>query len=160
MGRIEQRMKELGLELPPPWTPRGAFLPFQREGSLVFLSGQICEWGGAVTCEGPVSEDPVRQGATSVPDAQAGAKICALNLIYALRLACEGDLDRVRKIIRLGGFVNCVSGFASSPLVINGATQIFIDVFGDAGRHARTAIGVSGLPGNAAVEVDAIVAID
>ena len=155
MGRIEQRIKELGLELPPPWIPRGAFLPFQREGSLVFLSGQICEWGGAVTCEGPVGE-----GATSIIDAQAGAKICALNLIYALRLACEGDLDRVRKIIRLGGFVNCTPGFPSSPLVINAATQVFIDVFGDAGRHARTAIGVSGLPGNAAVEVDAIVAID
>jgi enamine deaminase RidA (YjgF/YER057c/UK114 family) len=93
-------------------------------------------------------------------DAQAGAKICALNLIYALKLACEGDLDRVRKVMRLGGFVNCVPGFASSPLVINAATQVFIDVFGDAGRHARTAIGVSGLPGNAAVEVDAIVAID
>ena len=155
MGRIEQRMKELGLELPPPWVPRGAFLPFQREGSLVFLSGQICEWGGAVTCEGPVGE-----GAISILEAQAGAKICALNLIYALKLACEGDLDRVRKVMRLGGFVNCVAGFPSSPLVINGATQVFVDVFGDAGRHARTAIGVSGLPGNAAVEVDAIVAID
>ena len=155
MGRIEQRMKELGLELPPPWIPRGAFLPFQREGSLVFLSGQICEWNGAVTCEGPVGE-----GGASMIDAQAGAKICALNLIYALKLACEGDLDRVRKVMRLGGFVNCVPGFASSPLVINAATQVFIDVFGDAGRHARTAIGVSGLPGNAAVEVDAIVAID
>ena len=155
MGRIEQRMKELGLELPPPWVPRGAFLPFQREGSLVFLSGQICEWGGAVTCEGPVGE-----GAISILEAQAGAKICALNLIYALKLACEGDLDRVRKVMRLGGFVNCVAGFPSSPLVINGATQVFVDLFGDAGRHARTAIGVSGLPGNAAVEVDAIVAID
>jgi len=155
MGRIEQRMKDLGLELPPPWVPRGAFLPFQREGSLVFLSGQICEWNGAVTCEGPVGE-----GATSIADAQEAAKICALNLIYALKLACEGDLDRVRQVMRLGGFVNCTPGFASSPLVINGATQVFIDVFGDAGRHARTAIGVSGLPGNAAVEVDAIVAID
>jgi enamine deaminase RidA (YjgF/YER057c/UK114 family) len=155
MGRIDQRMKELGLELPPPWSPRGAFLPFQREGSLVFLSGQICEWNGPVTCEGPVGE-----GATSVIEAQEAAKICALNLIYALKLACEGDLDRVRRVMRLGGFVNCTPGFASSPLVINGATQVFIDVFGDAGRHARTAIGVTGLPGNAAVEVDAIVAID
>jgi enamine deaminase RidA (YjgF/YER057c/UK114 family) len=155
MGRIEQRMKDLGLELPPPWVPRGLFLPFQREGSLVFLSGQICEWDGAVTCEGPVGE-----GATSIIDAQAAAKICALNLIYALKLACEGDLDRVRQVMRLGGFVNCTPGFPSTPLVINGATQVFIDVFGDKGRHARTAIGVSGLPGNAAVEVDAIVAID
>ena len=133
MGRIDQRMKELGLELPPPWVPRGAFLPFQREGQLVFLSGQICEWNGAVTCEGPVGADlaradSAREGATSVLDAQAAAKICALNLIYALKLACDGDLDRVRKIIRLGGFVNCTPGFPSSPLVINGATQLFIDV--------------------------------
>lgn len=154
MNRIEQRLKDLGLELPPPWTPRGEFLPFRREDNLVFLSGQICEWDGVVTCHGPVGD-----GATSVEEAMAGAKICALNLIYALKLACEGDLERVSQVIRLGGFVNCVPYFAFSPLVINGATRVFIDIFGDAGRHARTAVGVSGLPGNAAVEVDAVVAL-
>lgn len=155
MGRIDDRLRELGVEFPTPTTPRGNFLPFRREGSLVFLSGQICEWNGAVTCEGAVGE-----GGVSVEGAAAAARVCAIRLLYALKLACDGDLDRVRSVVRLGGYVNCVPGFAWSPLVINGATQLFIDVFGDAGRHARTAIGVSGLPGNASVEVDAVVAID
>lgn len=155
MGRIEARLKELDITFPTPTTPRGNFLPFRREGSLVFLSGQICEWNGAVTCEGPVGD-----GGVSVEAAAQAARVCAIRLLYALRLACDGDLDRVREIVRLGGYVNCMPGFAWSPLVINGATQLFIDVFGEAGRHARTAIGVAGLPGNASVEVDAIARID
>jgi len=154
MGRIEQRMRELGLESPPPSQPRGTFLPFRREGSLVFLSGQICEWGGAVTLEGPVGE-----GGVSVEEAAKAARVCALRLLHGLRLACDGDLDRVTQVVRLGGFVNCVPGFPWSPLVINGASEVFIDLFGEAGQHARTAVGVCGLPGNAAVEVDAVVAI-
>lgn len=154
MGRIDQRLDELGLTLPPPWTPRGAFLPFHRDGHLVFLSGQICEWDGKVTCTGPVGP-----GGLDIATAQAAAKVCALNLLYTMRMACDGDLDRVGTVLRLGGFVNCVPGFGDSPAVINGATQVFIDVFGEAGRHARTAVGVSGLPGNAAVEVDAVVAL-
>ena len=154
MGRIDQRLEELGLTLPPPWTPRGAFLPFRRDGTLVFLSGQICEWEGQVTCAGPVGP-----GGIDIPTARAAARICALNLLHTLRLACEGDLDRVASVLRLGGFVNCHSGFGDSPAVIDGATQLFIDVFGEAGRHARTAVGVAGLPGNASVEVDAVVAL-
>lgn len=155
MGKIEARLKELGIEFPNPTPPRGNFLPFRREGSLVFLSGQICEWNGAVTCEGAVGD-----GGVSIEAAAQAARVCAIRLLYALKLACDGDLDRVRTIIRLTGYVNCVQGFASSPLVINGATQLFVDVFGEAGRHARTAIGVSGLPGNASAEVEAIVAVD
>ena len=154
MGRIDDRLQSLGLALPQPWVPRGQFLPFRKEGGLVYLSGQINEWDGAVTCQGPVGD-----GGVDVPTAQAAARICALNLLYALRLACDGDLDRVSRVLRLGGFVNCVPGFAQSPQVINGATALFIDLFGDDGWHARTAIGVAGLPGNAAVEVDAIVAL-
>jgi enamine deaminase RidA (YjgF/YER057c/UK114 family) len=154
MGRIDDRLQALGLELPQPWTPRGQFLPWRREGRTVFLSGQINEWQGEVTCQGPVGE-----GGVDIPAAQAAARVCALNLLYALRLACDGDLDRVDRVLRLGGFVNCVPGFAFSPLFINVATAVFIDLFGDAGWHARTAIGVAGLPGNAAVEVDAIVAL-
>ena len=155
MGRIDERLRQLGIEFPQPTQPRGNFLPFRREGSLVFLSGQICEWNGAVTCEGPVGD-----GGVSVETAAQAARVCAIRLLYGLRLACDGDLDRVRSIVRLGGFVNCVPGFAWSPLVINGATQVFVDVFGEAGQHARTAVGVSGLPGNASVEVDAIASID
>lgn len=155
MGKIETRLRGLGLEFPQPTTPRGNFLPFRREGSMVFLSGQICEWNGAVTCEGPVGD-----GGVAIETAAQAARICAIRLLYALKLACDGDLDRVRAMARLTGYVNCVPGFAWSPLVINGATQLFVDVFGEAGRHARTAVGVSGLPGNASVEVEGIALID
>lgn len=152
MSDAEKRLAELGLELPPDWKPRGQFLPFSRDGNTVYLSGQICEWAGAVTHSGPVQETPEGLEAGKV-----AAQVCALNLLYRLREACEGDLDRVEKVLRLGGFVNCMPGFASSPIVINGATEIFIALFGDQGWHARTAVGVSGLPGNASVEVDAVV---
>lgn len=152
MSVAEQRLAELGLELPPDWTPRGQFLPFRKDGTTVYLSGQICEWDGAVTHLGPVQDTPAGLDA-----GRAAARICALNLLYRLRQACKGDLDRVDCILRLGGFVSCQPGFASSPAVINGATEVFVALFGNAGWHARTAVGVSGLPGNAAVEVDAIV---
>lgn len=151
-SQVEQRLADLGLELPPDWTPRGQFLPFRKDGSIVYLSGQICEWDGAVTHTGPVLDSP-----DAIEDARAAAQICALNLVYRLREACDGDLDRVDMILRLGGFVNCLSGFPNSPAVINGATELFIALFGAQGWHARTAVGVSGLPGNASVEVDAIV---
>lgn len=152
MSRAEDRLIEMGLKLPPDWTPMGQFLPFRRDGTTVYLSGQVCEWNGAVTHTGPVPNTP-----EGIETGREAARICALNLIYRLREACEGDLDRVDCVLRLGGFVNCASGFPASPLVINAATEIFIALFGDDGWHARTAVGVSGLPGNASVEVDAIV---
>lgn len=152
MVDFEQKLAKLGLALPPDWTPRGQFLPFRRDGAVVYLSGQICEWAGEVTHSGPVADTP-----EGIADGQAAARVCALNLIYRLREACEGDLGRVESILRLGGFVNCTSGFPNSPAVINGATEVFIALFGEQGWHARTAVGVSGLPGNASVEVDAIV---
>lgn len=152
MSSVEERLGELGLELPPDWTPRGQFLPYRRDGNIVYLSGQICEWAGEVTHIGAVEDTP-----KGITEAKAAARVCALNLLYRLRDACDGDLDRVDCILRLGGFVNCQTGFANSPSVINGATELFIAVFGEAGWHARTAVGVSGLPANASVEVDAIV---
>jgi enamine deaminase RidA (YjgF/YER057c/UK114 family) len=151
-SQVEKRLEVLGLELPPDWTPRGQFLPFRKDGAVIYLSGQICEWDGEVTHVGPVLDTP-----EAIVAAREAAKICALNLIYRLREACDGDLDRVDVVLRLGGFVNCQSGFPHSPAVINGATEVFITLFGDRGWHARTAVGVSGLPGNASVEVDAIV---
>lgn len=153
-ARAEKRLTKMGLQLPPDWAPRGQFLPFRKDGAVVYLSGQICEWDGVVTHMGPVADTP-----KDLELARKAAQICALSLLYRLRAACDGDLDRVDKILRVGGFVNCVSGFGQSPAVINGATELFIALFGDNGWHARTAVGVSGLPGNAMVEVDAIVRI-
>lgn len=127
-------------------------MPYRRDGTVVYLSGQICEWDGQVTLTGPVEDN-----SASIEAARKAAEVCALNLLYRLRDAAEGDLDRVDCVLRLGGFVNCVPGFPNSPKVIDGATDLFIALFGDAGWHARTAVGVAGLPGNAAVEVDAVV---
>lgn len=152
MSRVEERLAELGLRLPPPWTPRGAFAPYRRCGTTVYLSGQINEWDGAVTLSGPVHTDD-----ESVAAAAEAARICALNLLYCLRDACDGDLDRVAGFMRLGGFVSCELGFPWSPRVIDGATLLLRDLYGERGVHARTAVGVAGLPGNAAVEIDAIV---
>ena len=149
---VERRLAEMGLELPQDWAPRGQFLPYRQDGATVYLSGQVCEWAGEITHTGPVEDTP-----QAIAIAREAAQICALNLLYRLRDCCAGDLDRVDKVLRLGGFVNCTSGFGQSPAVINGASELFIALFGENGWHARTAVGVSGLPGNASVEVDAIV---
>ncbi|MEM1386352.1 MAG: RidA family protein [Pseudomonadota bacterium] len=151
MSKVEAKLADLGLSLPRDWTPRGRFLPFRRDGSTVYLSGQINEWDGDVTLEGPVVDTEA-----SIDAARKAAQTCALNLLYRLREAADGDLDRVDCILRLGGFVNCAAGFPHSPKVIDAATELFITLYGEAGWHARTAVGLVGLPGNAAVEVDAI----
>lgn len=152
MADVMTRLVGLGLSLPPDWAPRGRFLPYRRDGAVVYLSGQINEWDGRVTLTGPVADTKA-----AVAAARVAAQVCALNLLYRLREAAEGDLDRVECVLRVGGFVNCVPGFSQSPKVIDGATDLFIALFGEAGWHARTAVGVAGLPGNAAVEVDAVV---
>ena len=156
---IEERMASLGLALPERCKPRGDFLPFVREGSLVFMAGQICEWNGEVPFQGPVASSHDERSGISLEQAQQAARLCALNLLFHLKSATDGDLGRVRRVVRVGGFVNGQSGFDRSPQVLNGASSVFIDLFGDAGRHARTAVGVSGLPANASVEVDAIFSI-
>ena len=102
MSKAEDKLKSLGFELPPNWVARGQFHPYRRDGSVVYLSGQICEWAGDVTHVGPVEDSP-----EGIAQAQGAASICALNLLYRLREACDGDLDRVDCILRLGGFVNC-----------------------------------------------------
>jgi len=159
-GNVEQRLQSMGLALPDSCTPRGNFLPFRREGSLLFMAGQICEWNGAVPHVGPVLAEgqsaPPGMPSVDLESGHKAAQICALNLLFHLRAACAGNFDAVRGVVRVGGFVNCLSGFDRSPAVINGASDLFIALFDEAGRHARTAVGVSGLPANASVEVDAV----
>lgn len=150
MSAVRERLSALGLELPVPPTPIASFVPFVRTGSLVYLAGQVNEWNGTVPYVGKVGREfDVSQG-------RAAACLCALNLLSCLERACDGDLDRVRRCVRVGGFVNCDPEFGQAPAVIDGASDLFISVFGESGRHARTAVGVASLPRGAAVEVDAI----
>jgi enamine deaminase RidA (YjgF/YER057c/UK114 family) len=149
-GVVAQRLAALDLELPPVPQPRGSFKPYSRSGSLVFLAGQICEWNGEVRYAGRIGE---------VHDLAAGqkaAELCALNLLASLRLALDGNLDRVVCCHRLGGFVLAKPDYADVPKVINGASDLMFALFGENGRHARTSVGVANLPANASVEVDGI----
>lgn len=151
---IERRLAELGIALPRVPTPIATFVPYRREGPLVFLAGQVCELDGDVVHRGKLGRD------LDVAAGKAAARICALNLLAVLRLACGGSLDAATGCIRLGGFVNCSSEFEDAPYVVNGASDLICEVFGERGRHARTAVGVAGLPRGAAVEVDAIFAVE
>ena len=149
-GLVEARLASLGIELPTRPTPVASFLPFRVSHGLVFLAGQTCERDGRVQYTGQVGSD------LDVETGKRAARACALNLLAALRESCEGDLDRVARCLRVGGFVQAAAGFPRVPQVIDGASELFIALWGDAGHHARTAVGVATLPQNAAVEVDAI----
>jgi enamine deaminase RidA (YjgF/YER057c/UK114 family) len=151
MSSVEDLLATLGLVLPTPPTPIANFLPWRRSGSTVYLAGQVCEWNGGVPYVGKLGREfTVEQG-------QRAARLCALNLLACLKLACDGDLARVQRCVRVGGFVNCEPEFEFVPMVVNGASDLFAMLWGDeCGRHARTAIGVASLPRRAAVEVDAI----
>ncbi|MBS0124477.1 RidA family protein [Thetidibacter halocola] len=152
MSEIEKRLADMGLELPPDCPPRASFVKFRLWNGLLVLSGQICEWNGEPRWFGPVTE------ATDLAEMQQAARLCALNLLFCAREAL-GSLDRVEQVLRLGGFVNAEQGYARGPAIIDAASQLFIDLYGEAGRHARTAVCVSSLPANAAVEVDALLAV-
>lgn len=149
-GRIEARLKELGIELPAPATPVANYVPYTTSGKLVFVSGQISAWNGELRHVGKLG------AGISLEEGSAAARLCALNILAHVRSACAGDLDRVRRCLRLGGFVNCTPDFTEMPRVVNGASDLMVELFGDNGRHARAAVGVSSLPGGVAVEVEAM----
>ena len=147
-GTIDARLTDLGLTLPEPTAPAANYVPFVRSGSLVFVSGQI-----SVTADGIIKG--VLGADMDVDAGAAAAKVCGLNLIAHLKAACGGDLDRVVRVVKLLGFVNSAPGFDQQPVVVNGCSNLMVDVFGDKGRHARSAVGAS-LPFGAAVEVEGI----
>jgi enamine deaminase RidA (YjgF/YER057c/UK114 family) len=149
-GKYEKRLQELGIELPQASTPAANYVPFVRTGNLLFMAGQVCVWNGERRYVGKVGRE------ISPEDGQKAARMCALNLIAQLRRALDGDLDRLVRVVRVGGFVNSVPEFVEQPKVINGASDLFVEIFGDAGRHARTAVGTNVLPFDVAVEVDAV----
>ena len=153
-GKIEQRLQELRIELPNAAAPAANYVPFVRVGNLVFVSGQVPFVNGELQYVGRLGEN------LSVEDGQEAARIDALNLIAQAKAACEGDLDRVTRVVKLGGFVNCTPEFTDHPKVVNGASDLMVDVFGDAGRHARFAVGAPSLPLGVAVEVEATFEIE
>ena len=150
---VDARLSALAIELPRVPIPIANFVPFRRCGNLVFLAGQVCEWNGVVRYVGRIGVD------YDLADGQQAARVCALNLVAALKAACGGTLDGVTACIRLGGFVNCSPQFNDIPQVINGASDLIHELFGANGSHARTAVGVANLPRGAAVEVDGIFAL-
>ncbi len=148
MGQVEARMKELEVELPQPSKPGANYVPFVRSGNLVFLTGQLSQWNGERRFVGKLGREfGVREG-------QQAARLCALNLLAHLRVALNGDLDRVVLTVRLAGYVNSTPDFDGQSQVMNGASDLFIDLLGEAGRHTRMAVGVSALPYDVAVEVE------
>jgi enamine deaminase RidA (YjgF/YER057c/UK114 family) len=152
-GKIEARLKELGLDIPTPAAPAANYVPYVVTGRLVFLAGQIPLWNGELKYVGKLGAD------FSLKQGQDAARVCALNLIAQAKAACGGDLDRVVRWVKINGYVNGTPDFAEQPKVMNGASDLLVEVFGDKGRHARAAVGVSSLPFNVAVEVDGILEI-
>jgi len=148
MATPEAKLAALGIDLGEPAAPVANFVPTVRTGQLLFVSGQICFAAGKVTHVGQVGTD------CSIDDGKAAARVCAINLLAHARKAL-GTLDRITRVVQVQGFVNAAAGFGQQPAVINGASDLLVEVFGDAGKHSRFAVGVGSLPFNAAVEVAA-----
>lgn len=149
-GKIDARLKELGIELPNAPMPAANYVPFVVAGSMLFVAGQITAVNGEVKYKGKVGKD------FGVEDGYQAARVCGLNLIAQAKAACGGDLDKIKRVVKLGGFVNATPDFTDHPKVVNGASDLMAEVFGEAGKHARFAVGSSSLPLGIAVEVDAI----
>jgi enamine deaminase RidA (YjgF/YER057c/UK114 family) len=150
MAKVEAKLAELGVVLPTPPTPVANYVPFVRIGTLLFVSGQICLGpDGRLVAKGKVG------GGVSIEDGQAAARACAVNLLAQVKVAL-GDLDKILRVVRLGGFINSVPTFLDGPKVMNGASDLMVEALGDRGRHARTTVGVAVLPADAAVEVEGL----
>ena len=150
MSHVEERLKAMGVVLPQPAQPVANYVPFVRSGNLVHISGQVStDASGGI--KGVVGED------VDMERAVAAARLCGINLIAQMKAAAEGDLDRVRRVIKLGGFVQSGPDFFEIPKVVNGCSDLMVEAFGDLGRHARSAVGVYRLPLNFSVEVDDVV---
>jgi|HubBroStandDraft_5_1064220.scaffolds.fasta_scaffold610199_2 enamine deaminase RidA (YjgF/YER057c/UK114 family) len=150
MSKIEQRLREMGMALPDPPKPVASYVPYTVSGKLVTISGQI-----PIGPNGPQHLGQLGAG-ISVDEGKQAAQLCALNLIAQLKMACDGDLDRARRCLRLGVFVNATPDFTQHPEVANGASDFIVQLMGDAGRHARAAVGAPSLPRGVAVEVEGL----
>jgi len=146
----EQRLQQLGIALPTPGAPAGSYVPFVVVGDVVYLAGQTARVDGRMLYVGKVGRE------LTVEQGRAAARVCGLNLLAQLKVACEGSLDRVARCVRLTGYVNCAPEFVEQAKVLNGASDLMIEVFGERGQHVRTAIGVASLPQGSATEVEGI----
>jgi enamine deaminase RidA (YjgF/YER057c/UK114 family) len=149
-GTIETRLKELKIELPNAAAPAANYVPFVRTGNLLFTAGQLCIWNGERRFVGKLGRE------FSVEQGQQAARLAALNIMAQAKAALDGDLDRIVRCVRLGAFVNSMPDFTEQPRVVNGASDLIVEVLGEAGRHARTAVGTNVLPFDLAVEIEAI----
>ena len=154
VGQIEAKLAELGITLPLPMPPIANYVPYVVTGNLVIVSGQVPAIDGKIVITGKVS------WGVSTEQAKEAARLCFINVLVHLKAACGGNLDRVKRVVRLGGFIASPSEFTQQALVMNGASDLAVAVFGEAGRHARTTIGVPSLPADAAVEVEGMFEIE
>lgn len=153
MRDINKRIKDLGLTLPTPPKPVAAYIPFVRSGNLIFVSGQVPFLDGKVICTGAVPS------MVSIDQARVAARQCALNGLAIVSGALEGDLNKVKRIVRLGAWICCDAGFTDQPKVANGASELLVEIFGEDGRHARAAVGSIALPLGATVEIEMLVEV-
>ena len=153
-SNVDARLKDLGITIPDAPAPAANYVPCTVTGNLVFVSGQVPFVDGKLTATGRIGEDATPE------DGYEQARICAINLIAQVKAACGGDLDRVTRVVKLGGFVASADDFNGQPGVINGASDLMVEVFGDAGRHARFAVGTNALPLGCIVEIDGVFEID
>jgi enamine deaminase RidA (YjgF/YER057c/UK114 family) len=149
-GKIDARLKELNITLPAPPAPVASYVPYVVTGNMVFISGQVTLGADGLKYIGKVGAD------ISLEDGKAAARLCAINVIAQVKAACGGDLDRVKRCVKVGVFVNAVPDFTQHPEVANGASDLFQEVFGDAGKHSRAAVGAGSLPRGVATEVEAV----
>ena len=147
---IESTLRRLGIELPEPSKPGANYVPYMAVGNLIFLTGQLCHWNGERLFVGKLGAE------FDVDEGQEAARVCALNLVAQLRVALGGDLNRVVRTVRLAGYINSTPEFYGQSQVMDGASDLFVQLFGDAGRHTRMAVGVSALPYNVAAEVEGV----
>lgn len=150
MSAIELRMKELGITLPGANPPAGNYVPFVKTGNLVHIAGQTCKWNGVMQFEGKLGAN------ITLEQGQKAARFCLLNILLQLKAACDGNLDKVKRAVKLNVYINCAPDFYQLPQVGNGASDLMIEIFGEKGKHARSAVGAHSLPLNSAVEIDAI----
>ena len=154
VGKIDTRLSELEIELPEASAPAANYVPYTLENGTLYIAGQVPFWNGELLHVGKVGAE------YSLADAVQAARVCGLNIIAQAKAALGGDLDRVRRIAKVGGFGNALPEFGQHPEVVNGASDLFVDIFGEAGKHARFAVGAVSLPLGVPVEVDATMIVD